>query len=848
MNAYETIMEILAVFFFCFLLFANAQAEEPALEEWVDVNVLVNILDANDANNSDIKAIIKEANLILEKTKIRLILKKINKNIKIGDGDSDLAESETLDTVVHGEKELQKVFGAGKGIKITAANDVSIESPNTVGWNIHRNPVVVIETSLFNAQLGEVLSHEIGHFLTLEHVDDSNNLMSPFTPNGQDLSTSQIDEIFKEMKKRGKTYLRKPQPLPTEFELGPSGLEYGIEGFGAILDIPGDVSVLDLSTGTTTETDDPKYKYADLGEILVYMENAFDPSGILNIQVHLSGLMPPPNQIDFFTDISIFNVGDGEEPEFPADATVSIHRSLEGLWDAELFDPDFFGLPLDEPRVHENERFDVGLVEELINQTVELDVPIELINEVMDGRFDPGGSNRILIMGNTYSADYRNDPFLATIVQDDSEFFFLNVIGQPPGPELEFIHNGVAGSGFALNTEVVISLDNNKIDSVLTSDNGSFESVFPFLREPLPGPGNNTPLPPLRSGVHSVLIIENDDSGPHGAAHAIGFFEQPAGQVGDDGELINGALSLDNHSTAFDPGDSRAPAGVFTCTAAFTNITDTSFSNVFFKVNTLTGGNTVLNALDGGGEGSRIAAPAVLNPGESFVSEFEIGLENPRPFEFFVNAFGIPGGGEHSGDPIDLTPQYSFQPPPFILALDTFDDPPGPVVEFTSNPGVLGGEHDFIPDVFGSDVTGEFLSTGESFQANFNYPGSGFGGANFIYDGVDRSHNRDFRGLGGIDLTNGGQLDQFVVTVNNVEGTWFLQIFIHTDENNFFGGGGELPTGGPFPQDVIFPFDSFNSVGSPDLTDTGLIGVFLQNSPGAGEQQTSVELDSIGLR
>jgi hypothetical protein len=422
------------------------------------------------------------------------------------------------------------------------------------------------------------------------------------------------------------------------------------------------------------------------------------------------------------------------------------------------------------------------------------------------------------------------------------------VIGKPPGPELEFIHNGVAGTGFAPNTEVEIRLNSNSIGTESTLDDGSVEFRNPFFIEIEFDPGDNTPLPSLRSGVHSVIVQETDDSGPHGAAHAIGFFEVPFGQVGDDAELINGALTLDNHGTAFDPCDSRAPVGVFTCTATFTNTTDTSFSNVFFEVDTLTGGNRVLNAFDGGGEGSRIAAPAVLNPGDSFVSEFEIGLENPRPFEFFVDAFGTPGGvSDHSGDPIDLTPQpTSSSDSPFVV--DSFFDVVGPVNEFTSNQEILGSERDFIPDVFGTGATGEFLSTGESFQANLNFSDFGFGGANFIYDGVDGSHNRDFRGLGGIDLTNGGLLDEFVITVNNVEGTWFLQTSIHTDENNFLGGGGQLPSDGPFPQDVIFPLENFNSVGNPDVTDTGLIGVFAQNSPEGGEQITSLDLDFIGLR
>jgi hypothetical protein len=42
------------------LLSVNVRAEEPAQEEWVDVNVLVNLADDNDAN--DLEVITREAN------------------------------------------------------------------------------------------------------------------------------------------------------------------------------------------------------------------------------------------------------------------------------------------------------------------------------------------------------------------------------------------------------------------------------------------------------------------------------------------------------------------------------------------------------------------------------------------------------------------------------------------------------------------------------------------------------------------------------------------------------------------------------------------------------------------
>ena len=44
-------------------------------------------------------------------------------------------------------------------------------------------------------------------------------------------------------------------------------------------------------------------------------------------------------------------------------------------------------------------------------------------------------------------------------------------------------------------------------------------------------------------------------------------------------EPINDSLRLDDLDTAFDPGDTRAPAGVFTISYALINLTDAESSN-----------------------------------------------------------------------------------------------------------------------------------------------------------------------------------------------------------------------------------------------------------------------------
>jgi hypothetical protein len=109
--------------------------------------------------------------------------------------------------------------------------------------------------------------------------------------------------------------------------------------------------------------------------------------------------------------------------------------------------------------------------------------------------------------------------------------------------------------------------------------------------------------------------------------------------------VINDSLNLDDIDTSYSPSDSRAPAGVFTISATFTNTSSDLLSNVFFEVVRPTyafTGDMVLNADSGpGGVGAKVSVPGIINPGDSFEVVFEIGLQEQAPFNFFVDAYGV---------------------------------------------------------------------------------------------------------------------------------------------------------------------------------------------------------------
>lgn len=113
--------------------------------------------------------------------------------------------------------------------------------------------------------------------------------------------------------------------------------------------------------------------------------------------------------------------------------------------------------------------------------------------------------------------------------------------------------------------------------------------------------------------------------------------------------IINDRLSLIETKTKFSSTPvTGGPAGTFTITATFKNVSTDELIELAFHVVKLTGGNLLLNADGGaGGVGSTLTVPftgdyfdGLLSPSESFTVDFIIGLASRKRFEFFVDALG----------------------------------------------------------------------------------------------------------------------------------------------------------------------------------------------------------------
>jgi WD40 repeat protein len=119
-------------------------------------------------------------------------------------------------------------------------------------------------------------------------------------------------------------------------------------------------------------------------------------------------------------------------------------------------------------------------------------------------------------------------------------------------------------------------------------------------------------------------------------------------EAAGEAEVVNDLVALvsmtQESNVAPVPG---GPAGTKTIRATFRNSSTTPIEAPFFVVSELSAGNLLLNADGGaGGAGARLTGDAgadgVLMPGESFTTEFVIGLQSRRRFRFFVDVWGTP--------------------------------------------------------------------------------------------------------------------------------------------------------------------------------------------------------------
>jgi len=500
----------------CLLPILSAKAKITAAEEWVDVPVLVNVIDASDTSNID--DAIKKANKILAQAHIRLIVTDTN-NVNVGNNDDNLTLAERGETRSEGQKELDKTCGAGKGIKIDVVTNCDTADASTNGVSVHRNPVVIVEPDDPNT-MGNVIAHEIGHFLTIEHHStDPNNLMYKSTPRGIKLDSNQINEIFPNAKKRGRAYFIVPRTLGPV--MIPPGIDYSIDAHGGILDGFYDQEIYDSYGSGVLSPDDPTTTYADLREITMFCDDPLDPNSNIKLEIQLGGTRPDDFAVDSFFDVFFF-IDPEKDPigvimiDVPADGPPT------GIWvqDPEGEGPGIYIEP--PPIIHRNQEFDVKRSPAIVNDSLEVTVSTELV------ALHLVSTEPILVGIHSYTYDYRIPDQEPIMIDDFTYLFEFGLMPPCTCPRISFAPFGVLGCGFT--GEVDIKLDDSLIGSTPAGPDGTFIYLWdPAILDP---------------GLHSV-IATGYGCGFRGN-YATGYFNYwPGGE-------ITGDLNMDSKVDFYD--------------------------------------------------------------------------------------------------------------------------------------------------------------------------------------------------------------------------------------------------------------------------------------------------------
>lgn len=437
-----TLCSLLVVFLI--MLHQRARAQD----EFINLPVVVNIMNGSTITEDEVKDAIKKANEIYKQAGIKLTLHKINNNVAnpSGAAGSTLSREDRDKLREKGLAELPD----GKGVKITIAAQPSATDGNVNGLTVHKTACSICRKT---ERTGETIAHEIGHILTLDDLEGEgteDRLMHGTlgTRTGTTLTPEEIEEIKKEAEKRAvKTEKKAAPPVPAESKENCVGTASNVNIF-----LP------------------PIPAWQDL---LMVQFSRIVPDPFFELRIISRGILPPANtwsyDVLFNTDANPLT---GEMirgiPGIDARLNIQLFGPLaNGQFTS--FDPPF-NAPIPVTRIIEPEyaTVDTGTADESPGSDVfECVIPIEFLP------LDPTAHSMPMYVFSTINPVGFSDLIRVDVVPNQA-IVPPSATVLPPNitPEMPPIFN-VFCSGLSPNTPVTLSLDDHLLFESITDPLGN---------------------------------------------------------------------------------------------------------------------------------------------------------------------------------------------------------------------------------------------------------------------------------------------------------------------------------------------------------------------------------------
>ncbi len=175
-----------------------------------------------------------------------------------------------------------------------------------------------------------------------------------------------------------------------------------------------------------------------------------------------------------------------------------------------------------------------------------------------------------------------------------------------------------------------------------------------------------------------------------------------------------------------------------------------------------------------------------------------------------------------------------------VIVVDTFEQAQGPVVlnaapgsvgSFQDGAGILQTERNIR--VSGSSVAGGPISaTVAGGQLTVTRPGGSLGEVDLWWDGNNNSESFSPTGLGGVNLTAGGNTGFAIQTVSSSSTALEMQLVVWTDGSNTSRVFFTLPAGAAILEIPFTDFEVFSGAGA-NFASVGAIYLYTSNNSGA---------------